>query len=137
MVEDNAIRFWFDNAHRVLLVRVGKHFNRDIYRSLDRAIDRIVATRGPLSAILDLTAVLDFEISSADAREIAAMHPAIPRGMACVGVAPQPIIYGTARMVETLRATTTALVKVVRTLEEAVACFGVAPLAFALIDAAS
>ena len=135
MVEGDAICFQFDDEHRVLLAGVGKRLNREIYLNLYAAIDRIVATRGPFSSILDLTSVVDFEVSTEFASEIAAMRPVIPLGMGCVVVAPQPVIYGTARIVETLRSTTPAPVKIVRSLEEAFASFGIVQFDFKPIDA--
>ena len=134
MIDDDAVSFEFDDKHRVLLVVVGKRLNRDIYLSLYAAIDRIVATRGPLSSILDLSSVLDFDVFGDFAREMAAMRPAIPPGMVCVVVAPQPVIYGTARIVETLRSTTAVPIKVVRSLDEAFASFGSIRFGFNPID---
>jgi hypothetical protein len=134
MVEDDVIRFQFDETHRVLLVTAGERLNRRIYLSICSVIERIVAERGPCSSILDLTRVVDFDVSAELAREIAAMQPAIPPGWARVVVAPQPLIYGTARIVETLRSVTPTPIKVVRTLDEALASFATGQSHFEPID---
>jgi hypothetical protein len=59
-------------------------------------------------------------------RSIADMEPAVPAGMARYVVAPQPALFGLARMVQTLRSLTCAPLEVVRSLGEAHGAFGVA-----------
>jgi hypothetical protein len=113
----------FDAKHRVLLITFGKRVTDTIYMSGYDAVKRFVAARGPYSLIVDFSPVEDFGLSSKFVREIGAMTPASPAGMARIVVAPQPAVYGVSRIVETLRAETVAAIKVVRTLAEAYASF--------------
>jgi hypothetical protein len=110
----------------LVLAAVGKTLSQSIYMDLYNAITRYQHTEGPASMILDLTGVEHLTMSSKFARSIGGMEPAVPVGMARYVVAPQPVLFGLGRMVQTLRSLTHAPIEVVRSLGEAYAAFGVA-----------
>lgn len=124
----------FDAKHRVLLLTIGPRLTKDIYMSAYGVVKRFVAAQGSSSVIMDFSTVTKFDISSEFLREIAMMAPAAGPGRLRVAVAPQPVVYGSGRVVETLAADTVAPVRVVRTLDEAYAMFGAAAADFAAID---
>ena len=119
----------FDARHRVLLIAAGPRLTQEIYLRVYAAIKRFVAAEGSCSLILDLSAVTDFQLPFEFVREIAAMEPVVPAAMQRIAVAPQPAIFGSARIVETLRSETAAPIAVVRTLDEAFHAVGDAKLA--------
>ncbi len=110
----------------LVLAAVGKTLSQSIYMDLYNAITQYERTEGPASIILDLTGVEHLTMSSKFARSIGGMEPAVPVGMARYVVAPQPVLFGLSRMVQTLRSLTNAPIEVVRSLGEAYAAFGVA-----------
>jgi len=121
---DSEFQAQFDARHRVLLVTAGKRITRELYLGMYDAVQRFCAVEGPCSMILDLSAVTEFNLPFEFLREIAAMEPAVPGPMLRIAVAPQPAIFGSARVVETLRSETTGPVTVVRALDEAFAAVG-------------
>lgn len=120
----------FDARHRVLLVTAGPRVSREIYLRVYAAVKRFAAQEGACSMILDLSGVTDFQVPLEFLREIAAMEPAVPAAMQRIAVAPQPAIFGSARVVETLRSETTAPIAVVRSLAEAMLAVGSSPTDF-------
>jgi hypothetical protein len=109
----------------LVMAAVGKTLSQSIYMDLYHSLTRYEHAEGPASVILDLTGVEHLTMSSSFVRSIVDMEPAVPVGMSRYVVAPQPVIFGLARMVQTLRSLTRAPVEVVRSLGEAYAAFGV------------
>jgi|SRR6185312_6741520 hypothetical protein len=122
-------------AKRILMMVAGAAFDREIYIDGYDNIDRFVAARGPVSLILDLSSVEHFDISVDFARVISVMKPAIPYDMARYVVAPQPLVYGVCRMVQTLRSTTRGQIEVTRKIDEAYADLKVQASDFERIEA--
>src|SRR5215469_13872110 len=98
----------FDARHRVLLVTAGALMTRAIHQRIYDAVKRFVAAQGPCSLILDLAAVSDFALSFEFLREIAEKEPVVPAPMRRIVVAPQPAVFGSVRIIETLRSETAA-----------------------------
>jgi hypothetical protein len=109
----------------LVMAAVGKTLSQSIYMDLYHSLTRYEHAEGPASVILDLTGVEHLTMSSSFVRSIVDMEPAVPVGMSRYVVAPQTVIFGLARMVQTLRSLTRAPVEVVRSLGEAYAAFGV------------
>lgn len=118
-------RLAFDANNRLLLVSVTGDLTREDYLAGYEAIDRFMAAAGPCSAIIDFSAVERFDLSPEFAREIGKMRPAIPVGMKRLVVAPQPAIYGTARLVATLREGTGGELMLTQSVAEACARLGI------------
>ena len=115
----------FDAKRRILLVSVTGELTREVYLAGYDAIDRFMAGAGPCSTIIDFSAVERFDLSSDFARDIGKMRPAVPIGMKRVVVAPQPAIFGTARLVATLREGTGGELTLTQSLPEAYARLGI------------
>jgi len=118
-------RLAFDAKNRILLVSVTGELTREDYLAGYEAIDRFIAAAGPCSAIIDFSAVERFALSPDFARDIGKMRPAVPVGMKRVVVAPQPAVYGTARLVATLREGTGGELTLTQSLPEALARLGI------------
>lgn len=114
----------FDAVSRIMLVAFDGVLSEVGYMAAYDALDGFIATHGPCSSIVDFSAVERFELSTKFARRIGEMRPAIPKGMQRVVVAPQPAIFGTARVVSALRDGTGGEVMVVKTMAEGLAVFG-------------
>jgi hypothetical protein len=126
-----AYRLAFDVNNRLLLVSATGNLTREDYLAGHELIERFMATAGPCSAIVDLSAVERFDLTTQFAREIGKMRPAIPVGMKRVVVAPQPAIYGTARLVATLREGTGGELILTQSIAEACARLGIESPEFA------
>jgi hypothetical protein len=109
----------------LVLAAMGKTLSQSIYLELYDALQRYENVDGPASLILDLTGVEHVTMSSHFVRQIGDMEPAVPVGMTRYVVAPQPVLFGLGRMVQTLRSLTCAPIEVVRSLGEAYAAFRV------------
>jgi hypothetical protein len=119
-----AYRLAFDAHTRILLVSVSGELTREAYLDAYDAVDRFMVVEGACSAIVDFSAVERFDLSPEFAREIGAMRPAIPRGMKRLVVAPQPAIYGTARLVAARREGTGGELTLTKSLDDAYAALG-------------
>ena len=82
----------------LVMAAVGKTLSQSIYMDLYHSLTRYEHAEGPASVILDLTGVEHLTMSSSFARSIVDMEPAVPVGMSRYVVAPQPVIFGLARM---------------------------------------
>ena len=133
-MKDQDYRLHFDAKHRILHIAFGKRVTKDSYMAAYDAAKHVVAARGPCSLIADFSAVEKFDLSTDFLREIGTMEPAVPAGMGRIVVAPQPVVYGSSRIVETLRSETIAAIKVVRTLDEAFAAFSTHASEFVAVD---
>jgi len=131
MAEDFRPRF--DAKHRVLAIAFGARLTEDIYMEGYALMSRFIAAQGPCSLILDLTAVTQFELSNEFLRLIGSKL-AVPGALKRLAVAPQPVIFGSGRMVETLRSEGDAPIQVVRTLAEAYAALGATAADFTAVD---
>jgi hypothetical protein len=124
----------FDRENEVLLVAIDGELTRDSYLAAYDGIVAFMRSHGPCSAIVDFTRVDRFDLSADFAREIATMRPAIPPGKQRVVIAPQAVVYGTARMVAALRAGRGAEMTVVRSLTEALAALGLSKPSFVSVQ---
>ena len=123
-MEPENFRPRFSARHRVLLLTAGKRLDQDIYMSAYHLMKRFMAAHGPCSTIFDLSAVTEFDMSYEFLREIVDMPTAVPIGMKRLAVAPNPVVFGSGRVLETLRSGTAAPINIYRTLDEAYAVFG-------------
>jgi hypothetical protein len=121
--------YWFDydSSHQILRGHVdGVTGDEDLLRYYSAA--RTVFERlQPRSAITDFSGVTAFDVSANTIRQLAAAPPAlakveVPRFV----VAPQPNVYGIARMFQQLGQETRPSLVVVRSADEAYAALGVA-----------
>jgi hypothetical protein len=134
MTNSPYMELLYARAQRVLKLVMGASLDRTLYLNGYDRVARFVETHGSVSLILDLTAVENFDISAEFARAISAMQPAIPAGQLRVVTAPQPVIYGVCRIVQTLRSTTRAPIKLVDQIEDAYTALGVKESDFERVD---
>src|SRR5271165_1840827 len=83
------------------------------------AVEKYVASHGPCRAIVDVSEVTKFEVSSHAIRQLARSAPALPVGHMRLVVAPQAHVYGMMRMFQMLGELTRPDLQVVRTMDEA------------------
>jgi hypothetical protein len=107
------------------MIVLGATLTDEIYMHQYRTARRCIARFGATPLILDLSGVRNFELSYSFLLEIGKMKPAIPPPMARYVVAPQPVVNGAARIVETLRSLGKAPIRLVRDIEDAFASLGV------------
>lgn len=130
---DQDLRARFDATHRALHIIFGARLTQQLYMDGYELMKSFIATHGPCSVLVDLTFVTQFELSNEFVREIGS-RLAVPGATMRIAVAPQPAIYGSGRMVETLRSEGNAPIKVVRSLDEAYALVGAAAADFVDIE---
>ena len=131
---DQDIRARFDGKHRALHITFGAKLTEDVYMQGYALMKNFIAANGPCSLIVDLSFVTEFGLSNEFVREIGGGGLAVPGATLRLAVAPQPAIYSSGRMVETLRSEGSAPIKMVRTLDEAYALVGAAAADFVAID---
>jgi len=88
------------------------------------AVKDFVSQRGPHHGITDFSGVRTFEISNEMLSQIGHMAPAIPAPMRRVVVAPEPASYVPARIVQALRADTSAPIEIVAKIDTAFEMLG-------------
>jgi len=115
------------------MIVVGATLTDEIYMQQYRAAQGCIARFGPSPIILDMSCVEKFELSYPFLLKIGEMTPAIPPPMARYVVAPQPVVYGAARIVETLRSMGNAPIRLVREIEGIFESLGVTGSDFAPI----
>ena len=113
-----------DPDHRVMLVTLGQIVTETSALAALAAIEQFMATHGPHSGIVDLSAIEKVCVRTDFVWYIAAKPSAIPDGMARILVAPRPDVYGLSRMFQILRDNRGAYQEVVRTLKEAFELLG-------------
>ena len=119
-----------DPAHRVLRITVTTILTNELGWDLYRTVARLASRGGPYAAIGDVSQVVAFPISTDTIRDLAAMPPAVPAGRPQVIVAPQPALYGLARMFELHLDSMGGRLYVVHSIDEAYDLIKVAPQDF-------
>jgi hypothetical protein len=122
-----AFRFEFDSANKLLLGRFEGKFTDESLSEFLRAIrDRSIATDAR-AGIGDYSAVTEFSVTSEFIRYIANKEPAMPDATRRprVLVFPATAGFGIARMFQIMGEPRNPLLKVVHTLDEALAELGV------------
>jgi hypothetical protein len=109
----------FDPRNNLLRVNVGGRVTDQILLDTYAAVASYVIARGPCRAIVDVSAVTKFDVSSNVIRSLTRRSPAIPKGYMRVFVAPLDSMYGMIRMFQILTELTRPDLHVVRTVDEA------------------
>jgi hypothetical protein len=116
-----------DPTHRVLRTTVTTGLTDESLREIYRTVTRLAATGGPYASIVDLSQVVDYPVAAKTIRAFAAAAPAVPGVRPRVMVAPEPTLYGLARMFELHRNSMGVEVQVVRSMDEAYGLLKVRP----------
>ncbi len=93
-----------------------------------------VETRGACRALVDVSAVTKFDVSSRAIRELTQRAPAIPTGYTRVFIAPLDSMYGMVRMFQILTELTRPELHVVRSVPEAYRLLQVESPEFSPVD---
>jgi hypothetical protein len=114
----------YNSRARVLLVTFGPIVTDEIFLGGVAAVKDFVSQHGPRHGITDLSGVRTFEISNEMLIQIGHMPPAFPGPMRRVVVAPEPASYVSARIVQALRADTSAPIEIAANIDTAFAMLG-------------
>jgi hypothetical protein len=109
---------------RVIMVTFGPTVTDEMFLAGFAAVKDFVSQHGPHHGITDFSRVRTFEISNEMLSQIGHMAPAIPAPMRRVVVAPEPAAYVSARIVQALRADTSAPIEIVAKIDTALALLG-------------
>ena len=124
----------YDAGQNVLLVTFKGRVTETAYLDAYDNVEEFIAAHGPCACIVDFSGIDAFELTTDFARKVGVMRPAIPAGFRRVVVAPQPSVYGTARIVAALREGTGAEVVVTASFAEATALFGTSQFIFQAVN---
>jgi hypothetical protein len=116
-----------DPKHRVLRITVTTTVTDEALKEIYQTIARLASQGGPYAAITDFSKVVDYPVSAEAIRYLAATAPAVPAGRPRVIVAPQPALYGLARMFELYRDSMGGQLQVVHSMDEAYDLLSVSP----------
>ena len=121
-----AYHFEFDSANKILNCSFKGSVSDEELKEFYAVAGTYVERTKPRAAIIDFSAVQSFEVSPITVRKLAAQtpimaNPAEPR----IVVAPEPAVFGLARMFELEGQATRPNFHVVQTLREACAILGV------------
>jgi hypothetical protein len=123
-----GFRFEFDAVNKILLVRVkGRVTDESLARSYRKAQKYASETEASVS-IMDCSSVTEFDVSAEHVRRLANEKPVMADAKRHrFIVAPKASVFGLARMFQITGEATRPLLKVVRTMDEALADLGVQP----------
>ena len=121
-----AFRFEFDPENRTLLARFEGRLTDEAGIEFYRAIRRYSVATDASAGIWDFSSVTEFAMSSAFIRQVAEQEPAMPNATVRprIMVVPATVGFGLARMFQLMGERTRPLLKVVHTIDEALAALG-------------
>ena len=117
--------FEYDAAHEVFVVRMYGSISDDIFKASYAATPRQLEGRRIRAALMDLSGVDAYNVSSAAMREVSRLPPLFPDPTPRWVVAPQDHIFGMARMFQMLSPAGRDMLHVVRSMHEALQAIGV------------
>ncbi len=124
----------FDARNNILRLTLEGYVSDAILMDAYAAVARCAASRPACRGIVDITGVTKFDVSSHVVRQLAGTAPAIPAPQMRIFVAPSPVVYGMARMFQTLGEETRSNLHIVRTLDEAYRLLEVESPQFVLVS---
>jgi hypothetical protein len=131
-----GFRFEFDPANKILLLRCEGRLTDESLAEYYRAARKYSTATDANVGIFDSSLVTDFAVSTEFIRALASQEPAMPDAFKRPRfiVALTTVGFGLARMFQTLGEPTRPLLKVVHTLDEALAALGVQSPQFGLLE---
>ncbi len=109
----------FDARNNILRARLAGRVTDAILLDCYAAVAKYVASHSPCRGIADVSGVTEFAVSSSAIRQLAATPPAFPIDSMRIFVAPQPHVFGMARMFQILGSNTRPNLHIVHTMDEA------------------
>jgi hypothetical protein len=131
-----GFRFEFDPVNRILLARSEGRLTDESLAEFYQAIRKYSIATDAKAGIWDLSSVTDFAVTSDFVRELSGRKPAMPdaNNRPRFIVAPNPLEFGLSRMFQILGESTRPLLKVVHTLDEALAALCIQPSHFETLE---
>lgn len=123
-------RFESDEVHRIIRVVFEGPCTDDDVLEAYYALSLLLERNGPASVIIDYTDVTDIRISTEAVSEHSYRLPTVDTDGFLIAVAPQPMMYGIARMFELITAETRPNMRVVHSMKEALAVMNVSSAPF-------
>jgi hypothetical protein len=122
-----AIRFEFDSANKILLLRVEGPLTDEVLAECYDAVRRYSTETDASAGIFDFSSVTEFPVSTAFIRRLAKREPAMPHATSRprILVAPQIHAFGLIRMFQTLGESTRPMLQVAHSMDEAFKLLGV------------
>jgi hypothetical protein len=114
-----GFRMEFDAKHHIFCLILEGRVTDTILLDAYTTSAQYVELHGPYPAIVDVSGVMKFDVSSHAVRDLAQRSPAIPTGYMRIVVAPMDSMYGMVRMFQILTELTRPDLRVVRTMDEA------------------
>ena len=114
-----------DARAHVLMITFGRVVTDDDFLAGLAAVKDFVHQRGPHQGITDLSQVENFGLTNKMLSQLGSMAPAFPKSVRRIVVARTPATYVGARIVQMLRAGTSAPIEIVETSEDAYAMLGI------------
>jgi len=121
-----AYRFEFDRVNKILLIRFEGRVTDELLAEGYRAAQEYATSMDARASIMDCSSVTEFAVSAERIRQMADQEPVLadptcPRFI----VAPATHIFGLARMFQIAGQDTRPQLRVVRTMDEALAALGI------------
>ena len=120
-----SFRLEFDATNKILRLIVEGAVTDQLLLDGYVALQKGCARCGPSVCIVDYTAATDIVISTPGVRQLANTNPIFPMDCLTFNVAPQKLLYGLARMFQTLSSDSRPNFRVVQAMDEALALIGV------------
>jgi hypothetical protein len=121
-----GFRFEFDAVNKILLVRVKGRVTDELLERHYRKAQKYATETNASVGIMDCSSVTEFDISATVVRRLANEKPVLADAkLRRFIVAPKASVFGLARMFQITGEATRPLLKVVRTMDEALADLGV------------
>jgi hypothetical protein len=131
-----GFRFEFDYANRILLLRVEGELTDDLLADCYDAVRKRSVETDARMAIFDFSSVTRFPVSSDLVRQLAKREPAMPNATNRIRIiaVENTTGFGLARMFQIVGEKERAMLKVVRTLADALVALGVQSPHFEPLD---
>ena len=117
--------FEYDPDHELFVVRMYGPITDDIFKASYAATPKYVAGRRIRAALMDLSGVDSYDVSSVAVRDVSRLPPLFPDPTPRWVVAPQDHIFGMARMFQMLSPSGRDMLHVVRSMREALQAIGI------------
>ncbi len=111
--------FEYDPVHELFVVRMHGQVTDDVFKASYAATPRYTAGRRIRAALMDLSGVESYDVSSTAMRDVSRLPPLFPDPTPRWVVAPQDYVFGMARMFQLLSPSGRDMLHVVRTMDEA------------------
>ena len=117
--------FEYDAGHELFVVRMYGRITDDTFKASYAATPQYLERRNIRAALMDLSDVESYEVSSAAMRDVSRLPPLFPDPTPRWVVAPQDHIFGMARMFQMLSPSGRDMLHVVRSMRDALQAIGI------------